>query len=71
MAACFKNGDIHLVRSYDDVIPQVSSSFFLEKKRIIKGTWKGFVHRKFGLGKVSGAQKKYEDGVPNCLRISK
>ena len=27
MAACFKNGDIHLVRSYDDVIPQVSLTF--------------------------------------------
>ena len=32
MAACLKNGDILLLRSYDDVIPQVSSAIFFHAK---------------------------------------
>ena len=32
MAACLKNGDILLLRSYDDVIPQVSSAIFFSRK---------------------------------------
>ena len=36
MAACLKNGDILLLRSYDDVIPQVSSAnfFFTQNLRL-------------------------------------
>ncbi len=29
MAACLKNGDILLLRSYDDVIPQVSFFYYV------------------------------------------
>ena len=36
MAACLKNGDILLLRSYDDVIPQVSYVKILKFKVISK-----------------------------------
>ena len=32
MAACLKNGDILLLRSYDDVIPQVSTAIYFSCK---------------------------------------
>ena len=38
MAACLKNGDILLLRSYDDVIPQVSTAIYFSCKIYLRLT---------------------------------
>ena len=54
MAACLKNGEILLLRSFDDVIPQVSS--FLRKSFLKLSSLFNYIFQNFS---VKAIEKKY------------